>query len=715
MKLSTKLILLFAVSSLVPLIIIGSLASYLSSRALNQQISGQINGVADRQTNRLQTLNDRNQEILGSLGSKLRLKLLLQSYKENPSAATVAEITSIISDYRAENSTLRSVTILDTKGRAVSSTNPNYIDKNYAINPLFTLIQSGQPELRFSVNEAGKTELNLGSSLNISNELVGYVVINSEVNRYLDIVQDYQQLGTTGEVAIVAKDSTGHYRFQLPVRFDNSSYMKPANSVAITQLLGRESTILETFKDYRGMEVLGTARQLPDTNWKVLVKIDKSEVLSPVFMLQKFTIYTMLGVLTLSILLAIYFSRRITRPLQRFAEVARKIQDGDLSQRVKVNGTDELGILGAAFNNMTNHLVQSSATLNASIMGLTQGFMIVERNGTIITVNEAALSLLGKHHKSGELSNFSDAMDDISGADWDVQLKKCINTGKVLIFKNATHKGSSLYVYMSPVVANKKVFGAAIQIMDLTEEKIMQRSRDEFFSIASHELRTPLTAIRGNAGMIKSFFADKLKSDDFNEMVDDIHVSSIRLIEIVNDFLDASSLEQGKIKYEFTSFPIQDVIKEVVYENTTNAATKSVKLIAADNTKGMPDVYADRNRVKQIIYNLIGNALKFTEKGSITISAVAHGKELKILVTDTGGGISEVNQKLLFHKFQQASTSLYTRDAARGTGLGLYISRLLTHQMGGKLELERSQTGVGTTFYFTIPLAGKTKELSLHS
>jgi signal transduction histidine kinase len=115
-------------------------------------------------------------------------------------------------------------------------------------------------------------------------------------------------------------------------------------------------------------------------------------------------------------------------------------------------------------------------------------------------------------------------------------------------------------------------------------------------------------------------------------------------------------------------------------------------------------VYADKNRVKQVIYNLAGNALKFTERGGITVGAEVLGNKVHVTVIDTGRGISDKNQNLLFHKFQQAGNSLYTRDTTRGTGLGLYISKLLVENMGGTLALEHSEEGKGTTFGFTIPI-----------
>jgi signal transduction histidine kinase len=118
-----------------------------------------------------------------------------------------------------------------------------------------------------------------------------------------------------------------------------------------------------------------------------------------------------------------------------------------------------------------------------------------------------------------------------------------------------------------------------------------------------------------------------------------------------------------------------------------------------------PEVIADYNRLKQIFYNLIGNSAKFTEQGGITIAATVVRSSLKVTFTDTGFGISPEQQALLFRKFQQANSSLLTRDTSRGTGLGLYISRLLATGMGGEMKLDQSTPGVGSVFSVTLPLA----------
>lgn len=249
-----------------------------------------------------------------------------------------------------------------------------------------------------------------------------------------------------------------------------------------------------------------------------------------------------------------------------------------------------------------------------------------------------------------------------------------------------------------------KVLYAIATYTDITERKIAERSKDEFFSIASHELRTPLTSIRGNTSMILDYFKEAIKDKDLHEMIDDIHESSIRLISIVNDFLDLSRLEQGKISFQNDYFSIAQIIEKVCEETKNIALPKNLYIKFEKPVANMPPVYADKNRVIQVVTNLIGNSIKYTDNGGVTIRVNILDNDLEVEIKDTGRGIPAQNQDLLFRKFQQASSSLLTRDTVKSTGLGLFISKLLIENMNGKIYLKSSAENQGSTFAFTLPL-----------
>jgi signal transduction histidine kinase len=354
----------------------------------------------------------------------------------------------------------------------------------------------------------------------------------------------------------------------------------------------------------------------------------------------------------------------------------------------------------------TRQLFEEHAKLAYSIESLSQGLIVVDGHDHIIVRNTSAAKVLGYGKRQWSLDNLAhDAGPDVELYE---VLKRVREKGRALTLTGVKLGSRILQLSLAPVLVAKHVISVVMLIEDTTEAKLQERSRDEFFSIASHELRTPLTAIRGNAAMIKQYYGKVLGKDgDLSGMITDIHESSVRLIEIVNDFLDASRLEQGRMQFIPTEFDIAEVIEKVTYELGAYSREKKIYLRLDHDIKSrsLPHVYADIDRVKQVLYNVIGNAMKFVDHGGVAIAAYeVHGR-LKISIADTGPGISEDGQRLLFRKFQQASNSIMTRDSTRGTGLGLYISKLLLEQMHGTIDLEHTEVGHGSTFSFTLPLA----------
>jgi two-component system phosphate regulon sensor histidine kinase PhoR len=432
------------------------------------------------------------------------------------------------------------------------------------------------------------------------------------------------------------------------------------------------------------------------------------------------------------------YIRLITDPIKQLTARTTLISKGDLNvEPAAVTADNEIGVLAQSFNHMVADLRTSRAQiaeqnqellhnqqtrLKASINSLNVGFIMTDTPGRVILLNEAAREILtygglglGDHpHRLPDAEHWT--MSTITTrlgekVAFTTIVERALETGKPVELKEVDFEGSILRIYVAPIVEHRshgtEKLGAVILIEDITAVKMAERSRDEFFSIASHELRTPLTAVRGNAAMLAQIFGAKIKNQDFDEMVSDIHGASVRLIEIVNDFLDASRLEQGRIAYENQTLAVQNTIGEVVTEMANVAKEKGNQIKTTAAIKKLPPIYADPSRVKQVIYNLIGNAMKFTDDGTITLDGQVDGRLLKILVSDTGPGITPEKQHLLFRKFQQAGNTRLNHDASRGTGLGLYISKLLSEQMGGHIVLEHSKVGVGTTFSVSLPLASQ--------
>ena len=355
---------------------------------------------------------------------------------------------------------------------------------------------------------------------------------------------------------------------------------------------------------------------------------------------------------------------------------------------------------------------QEKARLFSSVNGLRQGFLIADVNSKITLMNIKAQEMFPEVKisdvQSGNVVDnnaISILEKSLSNFGLREKLASVIRNNQYLEFEEVDMGQSILDIEILPISAPEGAIGAVVLLDDVTERTMIERSKDEFFSIASHELRTPLTAIRGNTSMMLSYYSEQLKDPELREMVDDVYSSSIRLIEIVNDFLDTSRLEQGRMVFEPKDISLSKVIKEVAKETNAVAKEKGNTIIIDGAIDGLPEVRADFNKLKQIMYNLVGNSLKFTDKGTVTIRTKIEESSVRVSISDTGKGISEDNIKLLFRKFQQAESNLLTRDATKGTGLGLYISKLIIENMKGTIGLESSKVGEGSTFFFTVPLA----------
>lgn len=349
-------------------------------------------------------------------------------------------------------------------------------------------------------------------------------------------------------------------------------------------------------------------------------------------------------------------------------------------------------------------LQKEKARLTASINSLPLGFILTDVDENIFIINPAAERILGALKPIVSFAEFETHF----GSDMKLHEahEKCRTERVHIDLKDILLGAKYLHIFFSPIVLaadGGKYIGSVVLLEDVTEGKVIERSKDEFFSIASHELRTPLTAIRGNASMITDYFKEALKDPQLSEMIGDIHESSVRLIDIVNDFLDVSRLEQKRFDFKKEVFDIVEIVKSVISEFQVTGSQHKLSIILEDPPQPVIEVLADKNRTKQVLLNLVGNAIKFTEVGGVTLRITILDNGVEVSIADTGRGISMENQGFLFHKFQQAGESLITRDATRGTGLGLYISKLMVEGMGGTIYLVRSEVGKGSVFAFTTP------------
>lgn len=442
--------------------------------------------------------------------------------------------------------------------------------------------------------------------------------------------------------------------------------------------------------------------------------------------------------LLVSVCLWIVFRSSIIHPLREFNKITQIINSGNLGTRVVHSGKDELGDLAGNINGIINNLtrnVQSMANSlrdekqkemelaanvaklqeeqakdDALLGNLGEGVVAIDEVGKIFLFNKAATALtgysdaeaIGKNYR--EVLNFAYEKEKEAVPDFIYAVLSHMIIRDLPHLQIITKTGAKIPVTHSTTLisAQQKNYGVIVVLRNITKERQLDKLKDEFVSIASHELRTPMTAIKGLISMI--FEGDYGPvTPELKEPLTDISSSTQRLIELVNDMLDVSRLEGGRVKYALSNFKVADLVKEMLDLLRPVAVQKGVELKFA-NEGGEETIQADPAKIKEILSNLVGNSLKFTDKGFIEVGYVIHDQYLIISVRDTGIGIKPEDQKKLFAKFQQVTSSQLGRPV--GTGLGLYISREFAKKMGGDLWIANSQIGVGSVFSLSVPLAG---------
>ncbi len=270
-------------------------------------------------------------------------------------------------------------------------------------------------------------------------------------------------------------------------------------------------------------------------------------------------------------------------------------------------------------------------------------------------------------------------------------------------FNRMAARLQELYAGLEQRVAERtEELAAAMRELELKsrELEVASRHKSEFLANMSHELRTPLNAIIGfSEVLLQRMFGEVNPKQD--EYLQDILDSGRHLLSLINDILDLSKVEAGHIELELSTFWLPETLESSVQMLRETASRRDVAL-SVSVAEGVGEIEADLRRIRQILFNLLSNALKFTPAGgSVTLAArVRHGMA-EIAVRDTGIGIPLQEQARIFEAFQQASGA--TAQSTEGTGLGLTLVRRLVELHGGQIWLE-SAPGQGSTFTFTIPL-----------
>jgi len=342
-------------------------------------------------------------------------------------------------------------------------------------------------------------------------------------------------------------------------------------------------------------------------------------------------------------------------------------------------------------------LSRQKLKMDSLVESIKEGVIMLDGGGNVAVINPQARLLLGLQGDEPGINHILKEKLELAGLNKALERSRRDNS---LIQKEINlpdNANQTLLCNICPVQSKGNDLGTAIIFRDITKEKDADAAKTEFISTVSHELRTPLAITKEGLSLILDKIAGNITEKQ--EMILNTAQDNIsRLSRLINNLLDISKIEAGKMEVRNSKLDIAVLTKKVLADFEVKAKEKKLDLLLKYPDHPI-EVFADRDKIIQVFTNLISNALKFTVEGHIRISAKISGEFIEITVADTGIGISEENLKRTFSKFQQFGRA--AGEGEKGTGLGLSIAKGLVEMHGGKIWIE-SKVGVGTKFIFTL-------------
>lgn len=352
---------------------------------------------------------------------------------------------------------------------------------------------------------------------------------------------------------------------------------------------------------------------------------------------------------------------------------------------------------------------EQKAEAEALFNSIGDGAIATDEFGRITRVNPVAQELLG--FSEDELIGYwfpkkivAVNPDDSIVNLIDRAITKAFLTGKPVAekvyYRRKNGKRIPVAVNASPIIFNDKPLGAIEVFRDITLEEQVDRMKSEFISLASHQLRTPLSAIKTYSHMLTDGYMGKLNVDQ-KKALGTIVSATNRMNELISTLLNITRIESGTIAVTPKEVKLTNLVEEVLPELDLMATRKSIKLTFKSGGKYSSSVRTDSLIVKEILTNLVSNAIKYTpDGGTVKVMLTARASDVLFHVSDSGWGIPKMSQDQVFSKFFRAQ-NIVKRETT-GTGLGLYLVKGLLDELGGKIWFE-SEEGDGTNFYFTLP------------
>ena len=404
--------------------------------------------------------------------------------------------------------------------------------------------------------------------------------------------------------------------------------------------------------------------------------------------------------LLISLLLSFLLSKTMVGPIEKLTAGAEKVAAGDFDSRLPVESTDEIGVLTGTFNEMASVLQQTLAAvenertkLDTLFLHMTDGVVAFDRAGKLIHRNPSAVAMLGR--SLGEDCRYDQLFGSLYPMEQILSLRRPDYAEAQQVVGERM-----LELYLAPFSNSQEEGGVLVVLHDVTEQHRNEERRKEFVANVSHELRTPLTNVRSYAETLRSAEGD-IPREMEDSFLDIIISETDRMTHIVQDLLTLSRLDAGNTEMRFAPFSFRESVENVCRANAMEARRHGHTLTCT-LAKDMPEISGDRQRLEQVVTNILGNAIKYTpDGGHIAVTGGGSGRSAWVEVADDGIGIPEKDRERIFDRF-------YRVDKARsrefcGTGLGLSIAKEIVERHHGTLRLVPRESR-RTTIRLVLPI-----------
>ena len=405
--------------------------------------------------------------------------------------------------------------------------------------------------------------------------------------------------------------------------------------------------------------------------------------------------------LVISVLLSFLLSRAMVTPIRALTRGAQRVAEGDFGHEIQVESHDEIGVLTNAFNAMSRQLqstlqeVESERTkLSTLFLHMTDGVVAFNQSGEVIHSNPAAEEMLGQAIPVGGLVTYGDLFQDM------VPLETVLTTDRDCLEIETVWGERILLLLLAPFNREKQV-GVLVVVHDVTQQVKNETMRKEFVANVSHELRTPITNIRSYAETLAE--NPDLPPDTTASFLGVILSESDRMTHIVQDLLTLSRFDSGHSELNLTTFPFAGLLEESCQAMRIEAQRRGHTL-RLEGTGGLPAIRADRERISQVVMNVLSNAIKYPpDGGRIVLTAGCTPDRVWLEVADNGIGIPPEDRDRIFERFYRVDKAR-SRESG-GTGLGLSIAQEIVRQHQGSLTLV-DRPGPGTTLRLELKREG---------